>query len=257
MAKSMYEYVKNYENLDIICPNTWIVVRIDGKNFHKLSDTHKFVKPNDQRSLDLMNKAAKTVFKEIHDVILAYGQSDEYSFIFERQTKLYKRRSSKILTNVCSLFTSSFVYYWKTYFPNDDLLYPPSFDGRVVTYPTNKNLRDYLSWRQTDCHINNLYNTTFWALVQRGGLSPKEAEEKIRYTVSAEKNEILFSQFSINYNKEKEQFKKGTFIIRSKVHKQVVMIDDYFEEEEGLYLSFIDVIGNKFWQNNPHILSED
>ena len=25
------------------------------------------------------------------------------------------------------------------------------FDGRVVLYPTEKNLRDYLSWRQADC----------------------------------------------------------------------------------------------------------
>jgi len=28
-------------------------------------------------------------------------------------------------------------------------------------------------------HINNLYNTTFWALVQQGGLSAKEAEKEL------------------------------------------------------------------------------
>ena len=27
------------------------------------------------------------------------------------------------------------------------------FDGRVVLYPTEKNLRDYLSWRQADCKL--------------------------------------------------------------------------------------------------------
>ncbi|GIY75762.1 probable tRNA(His) guanylyltransferase [Caerostris darwini] len=256
MAKSKFEYVKEFENLDIVCPNTWIVVRIDGKNFHKLSDMHKFKKPNDHRSLDLMNEAAKTVFKEINDIIFAYGQSDEYSFIFKRNTELYKRRSSKILTNVCSLFTSSFVFYWHQYFPDLKLLYPPSFDGRVVSYPTNKNLRDYLSWRQADCHINNLYNTTFWALVQQSSLTPKEAEKLIRYTDSKEKNEILFCQFEINYNKEKEQFKKGTFIIRNKVHKEKVILDGY-SENEGLYITFIDIIGNKFWEQNSHILGND
>lgn len=31
------------------------------------------------------------------------------------------------------------------------MLYPPSFDGRVILYPSNRNLRDYLSWRQADC----------------------------------------------------------------------------------------------------------
>lgn len=28
-------------------------------------------------------------------------------------------------------------------------------------------------------HINNLYNTTFWALVQRGGMSTQEAEKEL------------------------------------------------------------------------------
>lgn len=33
------------------------------------------------------------------------------------------------------------------------LQYAPVFDGRVVSYPTDENLRDYLSWRQVDCKI--------------------------------------------------------------------------------------------------------
>ena len=59
-----------------------------------------------------------------------------------------------------------------------------------------------MSWRQVDCklyficflpafpgchilrrrtgHINNLYNTTFWALVQRGGMDVTKAEEKLK-----------------------------------------------------------------------------
>jgi tRNA(His) guanylyltransferase len=45
----------------------------------------------------------------------------------------------------------------------------------VVLYPSLKNVQDYLSWRQCDCHINNLYNTTFWALVKQGGLTQSEA----------------------------------------------------------------------------------
>lgn len=30
-----YEYVKDFEQPDILLPNTWIVVRIDGRGFHK------------------------------------------------------------------------------------------------------------------------------------------------------------------------------------------------------------------------------
>ncbi|KAL8831075.1 MAG: hypothetical protein Q9170_005455 [Blastenia crenularia] len=90
----------------------------------------------------------------------------------------------------------------------------PSFDGRVVQYPSLQNLRDYLSWRQVDCHINNLYNTTFWALVQKGGMGTTQAEEALKGTSAADKNEILFSKFGMNYNNESEQFRKGNVIYR-------------------------------------------
>ncbi len=33
MAKSKYEYVKNFETVDAILPNVWVVVRIDGRAF--------------------------------------------------------------------------------------------------------------------------------------------------------------------------------------------------------------------------------
>lgn len=39
-----------------------------------------------------------------------------------------------------------------------------------------------LAWRVLSPflgHINNLYNTTFWALVQIGGLDPKAATEAL------------------------------------------------------------------------------
>jgi hypothetical protein len=61
-------------------------------------------------------------------------------------------------------------------------------------------------------HINNLYNTTFWALVLKGGLSNIEAENKLRGTLAADKNETLFSQFGINYNREPEMYKKGSVL---------------------------------------------
>jgi len=59
-----------------------------------------------------------------------------------------------------------------------------------------------------------LYNTTFWALVQQGGLSQREAEEKLKGTFSADKNEILFKEFRINYNDEEDMYRKGSVVVR-------------------------------------------
>ena len=69
---------------------------------------------------------------------------------------------SKLMTNVVSLFASSYVMRWQEYFTDKPLLYPPAFDARVVLYPTNQNLRDYLSWRQADCKLmmETFYNNT-------------------------------------------------------------------------------------------------
>ena len=62
-----------------------------------------------------------------------------------------RTNNSKITTTVASLFSASYVYYWPEFFPEKNLLYPPCFDARAVSYPSDKNLRDYLSWRQADC----------------------------------------------------------------------------------------------------------
>ena len=44
----------------------------------RFSTTHNFAKPNDKRALDLMDRAAKQVMNEVSDVIVAFGESDEY-----------------------------------------------------------------------------------------------------------------------------------------------------------------------------------
>lgn len=49
MAKSKFEYVRNFEQLDSALRNTYMVVRLDGKGFHRFSQAHDFMKPNDKQ----------------------------------------------------------------------------------------------------------------------------------------------------------------------------------------------------------------
>ncbi len=62
-----------------------------------------------------MNAAAATVLTAFRDAVLAYGQSDEYSIVFRRDTALFNRRKAKILSCVASLFTSAYVLHWPRY----------------------------------------------------------------------------------------------------------------------------------------------
>lgn len=110
-----------------------------------------------------MNAAAKAVMADLPDIVLAYGVSDEYSFVFHKTCQLFERRASKLVSTVVSTFTAFYLHLWPTVFSAapegtglvDDvpLVAPllPTFDGRAVCYPSVQNLRDYLSWRQVDC----------------------------------------------------------------------------------------------------------
>lgn len=135
------------------------------------------------------------------------AQDNLFLFLGCLKIFLFSVSDSKLMTHVVSQFSSSYVFYWKEFFGEQTLLFPPSFDGRVVLYPSNRNLRDYLSWRQADCgcqqainqvtythcwssnlpvcyslsgHINNLYNTVFWTLVQKGQLTTTQAEDRLK-----------------------------------------------------------------------------
>ena len=46
----------------------------------RFAEAHKFNKPNDDRALSLMSHCASVVMKEFSDIVISYGQSDEYRF---------------------------------------------------------------------------------------------------------------------------------------------------------------------------------
>lgn len=80
------------------------------------------------------------------------------SFLFRRSSTVHNRRQAKILTMITSIFTSSYIFHWSTYLPDIPLKYPPTFDGRIVLYPSPKEVLDYFSWRQADsmsCHFSS------------------------------------------------------------------------------------------------------
>lgn len=138
-------------------------------------------------------------------------------------------------------------------------------------------------------HINNLYNTCFWSLVN-SGVSNSEAQKQIKVkilltssptcvciyirlqdTCAAEKNELLFSKFGINYNKLPQLYRKGTTLIWQPTQPKEVEATQPVEQlstakpsgsqetrkqvkPEILVLN-IDIIGEQFWNEHSYILS--
>uniref|UniRef100_A0A1J3K040 tRNA(His) guanylyltransferase n=1 Tax=Noccaea caerulescens TaxID=107243 RepID=A0A1J3K040_NOCCA len=195
------------------------------------------------------------VLKEFEDVHFAYGVSDEYSFVLKKESELYKRQSSKIISAIASVFTSTYVMKWGDFFPQKELKYPPSFDGRAVCYPTYKILLDYLAWRQVDCHINNQYNTCFWMLV-KSGKTKTQSQDYLKGTQTREKNELLSRQFGIEYNSLPLIFRMGSSVFRL---KEAVAFENgvvLWKKLEGeVVVDHCNIIEHAFWEEHPHIFS--
>lgn len=200
-----------------------------------------------------MNYAAIKTMNEFNDIVIAFGESDEYSFVLHKSAQVYNRRTSKILSCINSLFTSSYVFHWPDFFPEKQLLYPPTFDARIVLYPTDENLRDYLSWRQADTHINNLYNTIFWKLVLEDGRTNTQAQEDLSGTFSSDKNEMLFTRFGINYNNLPQMYRKGTILIKKNVAVSQLKNKRY----PMIVPLFTDLIQDSFWHEHTEILTKE
>lgn len=187
------------------------------------------------------------------------------SFLLQKKTKLYNRRSAKIVSTIVSAFTSAYVYYWQDimcadHADNEKRLpaYPPTFDGRAVAYPTDAIVQDYFRWRQADCHINNLYNTTFFALVLKSEppLSETAAHKRLKGSFSKDKHEILFKEFGIKYGLEPDIFKRGSILMRPPVSA----VSSEKDRPASVAASLIqqlhcDLIKPCFWETYPHLLA--
>jgi len=244
-------YLKDMETKINLLPHCWIVVRIDGKGFHKFSEKHNFEKPNDFRSIELMSMSAKAVMTMYPDIVLSYGQSDEYSFVINRYSNFLERHDYKIMSNIVSIFGGTYTYNWTKLFPDQPLQYCPAFDARTVLYPNDSCLRDYLSWRQADCHINNMYNTIFWTLVQKGNCTRQEAEERLRGSFSKDKRSLLL-KYDCEYDDEPAILRKGTTHYRS-----LNSICNENKLSDCITSCHDDIIGEQFWNEKPWILGEE
>ena len=232
MVNSKWEYVKDFEINDSIIPNVYIVIRIDGRGFTKFCIEHNLKKPIDDRMVKLMTSCGISIMNNYFDIFLGFGESDEFSFIFKKNTNTFNRRQQKLISTLTSLFTATFILNWSKFFINEPLKLIPTFDGRLIIYPKLKMIKDYLSWRQADTHINALYNYTLCSLLNKG-IDSTIATEMLRGTFSNDKYQILLEN-GIDYNKLPLSHIKGIVLIKKK---------KILETNE-------DLISDNFWLQN-------
>jgi tRNA(His) guanylyltransferase len=186
-----------------VLPGIYMVARIDGRNFTRLSkERHKFEAPFDIRFRDCMLQTVEHVMNCGFRVIYGYTQSDEISLLFNLNDDSFGRKTRKFNSILAGEASAKF-----SLLLND----VAAFDRRICELPGAQRVRDYFRWRQEDAHRNALSAHCYWMLRGRG-LGVAEATTELRGMGVAEKNELLF-QHGLNFNDLPSWQKRGVGLL--------------------------------------------
>lgn len=173
-----------------VLPNIYIVARIDGRSFTRLTkEVHKFEAPFDERMRDMMVETTKHLMNCGFDCLYGYTQSDEISLLFHPNITTFDRKIRKFNSVLAGEASAKF-----SLLLGDNAC----FDCRISELPTINLVVDYFRWRNEDAHRNALNGWCYWTL-RKEGKSVKQATKMLEGKSVANKNELLF-QHEINFN---------------------------------------------------------
>ncbi|GAB3524990.1 tRNA(His) guanylyltransferase Thg1 family protein [Emticicia fontis] len=182
-----------------VLPEIYMVARIDGRNFTKLTkEVHKFKAPFDEVFRDYMVETVKHLMTCGFNVIYGFTESDEISLLFHLNETAFSRKTRKYNSILAGEASAKFSVL---------LGAVGAFDCRISELPNKNLVVDYFRWRNEDAHRNALNAHCYWRLRQ-DNFSKKEATAKIEKLSIAEKNELLF-QYGINFNHLPNWQKRG------------------------------------------------
>lgn len=179
------------ESLDqTIVPETYMVARIDGRSFTKLTKVKcDFEAPFDVRFRDMMVETLKHLMDCAFRVVYGYTQSDEISLLFHKDETAFSRKVRKYNSLLSGTASACF---------SMQLGQLGVFDCRMIPLPNMDLVRDYFLWRQEDANRNALNSHCYWML-RKQGVKPSAAQSQISKKSTAYKNELLFAN-GVNYN---------------------------------------------------------
>lgn len=197
-----------------LMPGLPVLVRLDGRAFHTF--TRGLARPYDERLSRAMIETTKFLVEESHASI-GYCQSDEISLAFPNATPgasaMFDGRIQKLCSILASLASVKFNQQILAAIPEKAHLLPV-FDARVYNYPTLDLAAESFVWRETDATRNSL------TMAAHAYYSHK-ALHKVGY---AQKHELLFAK-GINWNDYPAFFKRGTYVRREQVLKELTLAE--------------------------------
>ena len=235
---NLADRMKNFETFNKIniLPYEPFIVRIDGRNFSKLTKTF-FKKPVDNHFTEIMRTTAYELFQEFKPTIV-HVASDEINLVFnakctkkdyqynpKKYQHLFGGKTCKILSIIPSFATSIFTKLLLNNYKLDKLNI--SFDSKLILTPYDKDyeLINYLYWRSTIDSYRNLLSMYCYEYFTDAELLNMSIESRIKLL----ENKVDFTNLPNN-------IKYGWFIKNELLDKQ--HIDIKYKRKRVIALSF-------------------
>lgn len=193
-----------------VLPGLYMVARIDGRNFTRLTkDVHKFEAPFDVRMRDMMVETTAHLMNCGFRALYGYTQSDEISVLFHPRIDTFERKTRKYNSILAGEASARFSLLLGAH---------AAFDCRISELPTAGLVSDYFRWRNEDAHRNALNAHCYWML-RKKGVAVEAATAALERLSTAEKNELLWQQGNINFNDLPLWQKRGVAVYWETYHK--------------------------------------
>lgn len=215
---SLGDRMKSYEKITDhrIIERIPIIIRIDGKNFNKL--TKRFEKPFSDRFSRWMVHAMAYTASKLQGCVIGYTQSDEITFVIHSDQSLEStswcgNRIQKILSITSSFVTLSFNdIMWRDL---EGLKPFAVFDCKIFAVPNITEAANCLVWIQNDCVKNSINAATYYEISKKYGRG--KTRKMMHGLNQKEQQELLFKLTSINWSNYDEKYKNGIVTIKQDV----------------------------------------
>jgi tRNA(His) guanylyltransferase len=211
--------MKRYEVVtkSLVTPRTPLIIRVDGKAFHTFTKRlNEKVDPTcsygpSQKMHNVMMNTTQAMCQQMQNVVLAYTQSDEISFVLRdwdtiQTQQWFGGNVQKMASVSASMAAVYFNFFWAQEFgENPDYVGDLAlFDSRVFTLPKEE-VTNYLLWRQQDATRNSIN------FIARLHFSHKELHGKNVSQVQ----EMLWSEHDCNWNDYATWKKRGSCVVKN------------------------------------------
>jgi len=201
-----------------ILPGMFIVARLDGRSFTKLTkEALAFERPFDLRFNQMMcgvvqHLMTNTGFKFVY----GYTESDEISLLFAAQNAAFNNKMRKLNSVLAGEASAAFTRDLVSRYGDD--VGQAVFDCRISQLPRPQQVVDYFRWRQADSERNCLSSWAYWTLRDKDGASKHQATSALQGLGTADKHNLLHER-GINFNDLPAWQKRGVGFYTEKYDK--------------------------------------